>query len=95
MSKHLIKGFVYHVQYDFDGDNFRLKFHESESMGKSSPDWALVCPYEFWVEVPDDFDPRPSKIVALRDQKREVQAKFAAMVNEIDKRIGQLLAIEN
>jgi hypothetical protein len=95
MKKHLIKGFLYHVQYAWEKDEeASIKFSASSTMADGEA-WALIGPYEFYVEVPVDFDPRPSKLTSLREQKRNIQAEFTAKVTEINQRISQLLAIEN
>jgi hypothetical protein len=97
MSKHTIKGFLYHVKYAWQSDvPFRVCFADTDTMGKSSNGaWTLIKPHEFVVEIPDDFDPRPAKITALRELKQDVQAEFSKRVLEIDKQIQKLLALEN
>jgi hypothetical protein len=93
--KHTISGFIYHVSYDFRPDEFTVCFNKSDTMGKADPDWVLIGPHSFDVELPDDFDPRPAKIAALEEAKRKARADFAARITELDAQIQSLLAIEN
>ena len=54
----------------------------------------IVMEHTFEVEVPDNFDPRPGQIAALKAQKEKVQAEFSKRVMELDEQINSLLAIE-
>lgn len=90
MAKHVIEGWLYQRQFQWE-DEPTITF-SSFDRGNDS-DYALIRPYSFEVEVPDDFDPRPAMIVALERKKQEVRAEFARTVAEIDKRIGELQAI--
>ena len=56
---------------------------------------ALVFPYSFEVDVPDNFDPRPALVKALEEQKKEAHKKFAETVMNIDRQINELLALEH
>lgn len=92
--KHLIKGFLYHVQYSWETpEEAKIKFNTTDNMGDEY--WTLIGPYEFMVEVPDNFDIKAHKIATLQEAKRRIQAEFSAKVTEIDRRINELLAIEN
>lgn len=88
------KGFVFMV-YDYTAD-YRDKAWQ--------PDWRPYKPedteecifigeQELAIEVPDNFDPRPIQVAALEAQKRDLQAKFAAAVTELNTRISKLQAI--
>jgi hypothetical protein len=94
MSKHTIKGFLYYVQYEWDAPNFSVTWSLHAEMGKTDPNWTLIDSHDIEVEIPDNFDPRPAKLAALRKLKQDVKAEFAAKVVEIDRRINELLAIE-
>lgn len=92
--KHTIKGFLYHVQYSWMTDaEAEVRFSSHATMHDEY--WTLIGPYEFEVSIPDDFDIRAAKITSLRELKQNVQAEFAAKVVEIDRKINELLAIEN
>ena len=53
-----------------------------------------IVSHTFTVEIPADFDPRPTQIEALEAKRKELQAQFAAAVTEINRQISQLQAIE-
>jgi hypothetical protein len=55
---------------------------------------VIVMQHTFEVEIPDDFDPRPGQIAALKAQKERVQAEFSKRVMDIDTQINSLLALE-
>lgn len=57
-------------------------------------DYVVIRPHSFEVEVPDDFDPRPAQVAALREKREKAAATFSAYVAEIDASISKLLAIE-
>lgn len=95
MSTHTIKGYLYHVQYDYqERHEFQVVFNDSAAMPKASPDWVLLREHEFTVEVPDDFDPRPAKVACLQEMQRKVRAEMMARVNELQEQINKLTALE-
>lgn len=64
-------------------------------MSGSFKDCVLVGEREVEVEVPDDFDPRPGMIDALKKQKTQVLAEAQRKATQIEERIQQLLCIEH
>lgn len=84
---------LYWVQYE--NSKPQLSLYDSPNMGEASPYWTLVREMEIDVEAPDDFDPRPQQIAALRAKKQEVLAETQAKVNNIEEQITRLLAIEH
>lgn len=87
--KHTIKGYV--VCSTTWDDKLEFDFFSFEP---SSGVYTIVMEHSFEVEIPDNFDPRPGQIAALKAEKERVQAEFAKKVMEIDARINELLAIE-
>lgn len=87
-----ITGYVHHVQYPWQEKEEYAIF---SSVMDSADYYVCVSqePVEVEVEVPDNFDPRPQKIAALEQKKREVKAEFAKRVAEIDDQISKYLAI--
>ena len=87
-----IKGYITCQQYAWD-DKPVFSFY---SFDPTSYDTSTVkvMEHSFEVEVPDNFDPRPGQVAALKAKKEKVQAEFAAKVKEIDEQINSLLAIE-
>lgn len=57
-------------------------------------DYVRVVPHTVDAEIPDDFDPRPGMVEALREQRKAAERAFAETVMKIDQRINSLLAIE-
>ena len=45
-------------------------------------------------EIPDDFDPRPLQIKALKEKQNKAAADFHAMNTEIMRQINELQALE-
>jgi hypothetical protein len=95
MSTKTIRGYLYHVHYDFElQDEFRVLFNHSADMGKHSHEWTVIREHSFEVEVPDDFDPRPQQIASLEAQKQMVRAELGKRITEIEEQISRLQAIE-
>jgi hypothetical protein len=89
--KHTIKGWIVAtVPDELDGQS-RIGFRDYKPSGEYS---VPIQEHLIEVDVPDSFDPRPAMVAALEEKKREVRAKFAKEVKEIDDRIASLLALE-
>ena len=65
------------------------------NMSGCGPDWVGVNQQEFEVDVPDNFDPRPMQIKALRDEKEKLLAETHVKANNLDDQIQKLLSIED
>jgi len=87
-----INGYVTCTQYSWD-DKCTYSFHGFDPTGFDS-NTVIVMKHSFEVEVPDNFDPRPGKVAALKAEKEKVQADFSKRVMELDEKINSLLAIE-
>lgn len=92
MATHEIKGFL--TQTNYRDTEPVIGFSMYRPNPKYSPDTVVIREHSFEVDVSDDFDPRPSLIAALEEQKRQARVEFAAMVMKIDQRISELQAIE-
>ena len=86
--KHTMKGYI--VCSETWDDKLEFDFFSFEP---TSGLYSIVMEHSFEVEIPDDFDPRPGKIAALKAEKEKLQAEFAKRVMEIDEKINRLLAI--
>lgn len=84
-----IKGHITHTKYSWD-DKPTYSFYPFDASDEHT---VNVMEHEFEVEVPENFDPRPGKIAALKEKKEKVQAEFSKRVMEIDDQINSLLAI--
>lgn len=55
---------------------------------------TYVGEQEIEIDVPDNFDPRPAQIAALREQQTKAAADYQKTVTDIQRRISELQAIE-
>jgi hypothetical protein len=97
MATHIIKGFVTWraSPYTKQPEIGFITYDPRQFDTKDPYPRVVVAEHSFEVEVPNDFDPRPEMIELLRAAKDQARAEFAAKVTEYDRRISQLLAIEN
>lgn len=91
MAKAIIEGFLFLYTPQSTKAKPVYTFHESDISGDS---FIKVRELTLEAEIPDDFDPRPIQIEALKAKKTEMEGKFYAATSEIDRRISQLQAIE-
>jgi len=56
---------------------------------------ALIGERTVEVDVPEEFDPKPALINALREEQAEIRAEAQGKVNRIEERIQSLLCLEN
>lgn len=93
MTTETIKGGVY---FNTDSLNHtwaqKYKFHTG--IAENFASYVLIAPHEFTFEVPDDFDPRPQLVAALKVKRGNLRAEFAAACTEIERQISQYQAIE-
>lgn len=68
-------------------------FFEND-MSICGPEYVCIRKVEMEVDVPDDFDPRPAQIDALRKEKTKILAEAQARANNIEEQVQRLLAIE-
>lgn len=97
MSKHTISGFITYRAATYTGEPIVsfLLYDPSEYDKEDRNPRIVVREHSFEVEIPDDFDPRPKMVAALVAAKEAARAEFAAKVVAIDRRINELLALEN
>lgn len=92
MAKHIVKGYITSTQYQWETQpSFGFTMYKPI---QEHTDAVIVAEHQIEVEVPDDFDPRPGKIAALKEKKKLMEAQFAASVKVINDQINSLLAIE-
>ena len=93
MAKQTLDGFVVARQYDWeDKPTFSWMPCDPTEWDKDS---VVVNPLSIEVEIPDTFDIRPYRIIALQKQKSEIQRRFAEEVAKLDEQIKKCLAITN
>ncbi len=88
-----ITGFIYWHKYSWE-DTPAYWHIQSESMGGVDPDYSLVMPHDFEVDIPDDFDPIPGRIDSMRKVKDKILADAQVQANNIEEQIQRLLCIE-
>ena len=93
MAKHIVKGYITSTQGKYQIEP-EIRFQMYKPSADYSPDTVIVAEHQIEVEVPDDFDPRPGQIAALKEKKKLMEAQFAASVKVINDQINSLLAIE-
>ena len=93
MAKHIVKGYIVRTQGKYQTKP-EISFYPFKPDGDIWSDTVIVAEHSIEVEVPDNFDPRPHQIAALKEKKKLLEAQFAASVKKINDRIQSLLAIE-
>lgn len=56
--------------------------------------YIYVSPAVVEVPVPANFDPRAAKLASLQEEERKTRADFTRRITEIQRQIGELLALE-
>jgi leucyl-tRNA synthetase len=82
---------IFYSQYCWEEKGEYLVFYAKVPDDESR---TYVGQQEIEIEVPDNYDPRAQKIVALEAHKQKVMADYQKTVNEINERIFKLQAIE-
>lgn len=91
--KHTIHGYVTYTKHTYQMEA-EISFTTYRPSSEYSPDTVVVCEHSIEVDVPDDFDPRPGMINALREKERIARAAFQATITDIHRQISELEAIE-
>lgn len=95
--KTVIKGFIVQQQYQWETKasiTFTTHDHAANPIACEYQVTAVICPHEFEVETPDNFDPRPQQVAALKAKQQKVRAEFAARIVELDRQISELTCLE-
>lgn len=88
-----IKAFIHHRQYSWSKDvNYTIDVCD---MSKVDPAYAVIRQQEFVVDIPDNFDPTPAHIAALKAKKQEILANAHVQAENIEEQIQALLCIEH
>lgn len=92
MATITLKGFIFASQKEWQAEpEYSFATYERDLYLK---ELVRVCPHEFTVDIPEDFDVRPGLVANLERQKQKLMADFQARVTEINGQIRSLLAIE-
>jgi len=61
----------------------------------ATPGVFFVKQQTITVEIPDDFDPIPGQVAAIKKHQQELKAAFAKKMMELDSDLANLLCIES
>lgn len=89
--KKTITAFLMFSPESYGDRDDKLELFCSDMTGYSGR--VLVKKFDVEFEVPDDFDPRPTQIAALKEKQTKAAAAFHAMNTEIMRQISELEAI--
>lgn len=91
--KTTIKAFLHYHKYDWqDNPTYEVFPNDMSTIG---PQYVLIKKIDVEVEIPDNFDPRPQQVAALRKEKQNILSETNVKVANIDEQIQKLLCIEN
>jgi hypothetical protein len=81
---------IHYVNYPWDDAKFTIfscKLEEDKNH-------IYVGSQEVEIDVPDNYDPRPSQISALQESLKKAAADYQKSVTDIKRQIAELQAIE-
>ena len=78
----------------FDTSKYTPGFQVSELDMSKVGERIFVNTLDVEFDIPDDFDPRPAQIAALKAKQKEAAAAFHAMNNDLMRQINELQALE-
>jgi hypothetical protein len=62
---------------------------------KDNKDYILIAPYTIEIEMPATFDPNKEALSYLQNQRKLILAENQRKINEVDRQIQELQAIEH
>ena len=92
--KNTAKAFVVFRQYQWE-EKGKYLIDSYDYRKNPSDTHIFVSEIDVEFDAPENFDPRPQMIVALKKQREEIQADAHLKLMKIDEAIQQLLALEN
>lgn len=89
-----INGFITWRQYEWENKpTYSFSMYNPQELHIN--DEFVVMEHSITVDVPEQFDPRPAQVAALREQKQKLREKYLEAVAEIEERISKLLALSH
>ncbi len=82
---------IFYSQYSWEAKGEYIVFYAKID---DNDNRTYVGEQEIEIEVPDNYDPRAQKILALEKQKQKAMVDYQNTVNQINERISKLQAIE-
>jgi len=89
-----VTGYIYFIEYDWSPEGIFVISQYPKDIGEDECR-KFIREQVFSIEVPDHADMRGQKLKALEEEKKRIEAEFAAKVTQINRKINELLAIEN
>ena len=96
MSTITAKGFMFMVnECDWASGDYEKKWHPrwKEYQAREMENQIFIRPMDVEFNVPDDFNPLPKQVAAIKAAKAEVLAKYQAAVAELNERLSKLQAL--
>ena len=95
-----VKGFITIERKTFAaGDEFPyyLTWWRKEQDPHLSKEYTRLCDYDIEIEAPENLDDliRDNTLQALQEKRKITLAENQQRINEIDRQIGELMAIED
>jgi len=82
---------IFYSQYHWEEKGEYLIFYAKIEDNDSR---TYVGEQQIEIEIPNNYDPRAQKILALEKQNQKVMADYQKTVDQINERISKLQAIE-
>lgn len=96
-----VKGFISieRKKWASEDDEFPyyLTWWRNEQEEYLSEEYIHLCEYDIEIDAPDNLDDliRDKTLQALQEKRKVTLAENQQRINDIDRRIGELMAIEN
>jgi len=90
--KRILKGFL-HMQTD-SFNHGALVLYGCDMSNTKYFNCVMIKKLEIEVDIPDNFDPRPAQIQALKKKQEQAAADFHVQNTEILRQISELQALE-
>ena len=95
-----VKGFIAIERKEWATDNefpYYLTWWRKEQDKHLSKEYMRLCDYDIEIEAPDNLDDliRNNTLKSLQEKRKLTLAENQQRINEIDRQIGELMAIED
>ena len=96
MSKHTLHGFITHTMYPWQGDGAKpiIGFSVAKEAADVTTDYTVpVASHSIEVTVPDNFNPNPLKVAAMRAKIDKIKIAAYEEVTNLQQEIEKLLCL--
>jgi len=98
MTTITIKGYIHaRASYSQEAETNKVAgcdFHFMSLEDMSKYGYMLISEHTTTVEIPDDWDPRPQQVDALKAKLEKARDEFATLTMQINRQINELQALE-